>query len=44
MTTTTLEEQFHSWLLQCPTGMYDVEYEDDEFVHIVVPQVSEEDS
>ena len=34
-------EQLNEWLDQCPIGYAKVDYEDDDIINIVVPQIKE---
>ena len=35
-------EQLNEWLNECPIGYSQVDYEDDDIINIVVPQIKEE--
>ena len=37
----TTQEQLNEWLDQCPIGEANVDYEDDDIINIVVPQIKE---
>ena len=41
MTTTAQLEQLNEWLDNCPIGYAQVDYEDDEIINIVIPQIKE---
>ena len=40
-TTTTQLDQLNEWLDNCPIGYAQVDYEDDEIINIVIPQIKE---
>ena len=42
MTTTAQLEQLNKWLDNCPIGYAQVDYEDDEIINIVIPQINKE--
>jgi hypothetical protein len=31
-------DDLHKWLLACPTGEYEVSYEDEDFIHLHIPK------
>ena len=41
-TTTAQLEQLNEWLDNCPIGEAVVDYEDDEIINIVIPQINKE--